>query len=179
MTFFAQQLPGVFIIEPEPFVDDRGVFRRHFCQREFDAHGISSRVAQSNVSENKYKYTLRGFHYQVSPHGEGKTLTCLAGKIYDIIVDLRADSPTYLKWQSFELDAENRRSIHIPPGCANAFLTMQDNSLIHYYCSEFYFGPSERGVRYNDPLFSFTWPYAPQFMSDKDRNHPDFIPVKR
>lgn len=179
MKFSAQQIPGVFIIEPEPFVDDRGVFRRHFCQREFDAHGISSRVTQSNVSENKYKYTLRGFHYQVPPHGEGKTLSCLAGKIYDIIVDLRADSPTYLKWQSFELDTENRRSIHIPPGCANAFLTMQDSSLIHYYCSEFYFGPSERGIRYNDPLFKFIWPYTPQFMSDKDRNHPDFIPVKR
>lgn len=178
MKFFEQKLPGVFIIEPESFVDDRGVFRRHFCQQEFKAHGIRANVAQCNVSENKNKYTLRGFHYQLDPHGEGKTLSCLVGKIYDIIVDLRSDSPTYLQWQSFELDAENRRSIHIPPGCANAFLTLQDNCLIHYYCSESYFGPSERGIRYNDPLFRFAWPHAPELISEKDKNHPDFIPVK-
>jgi dTDP-4-dehydrorhamnose 3,5-epimerase len=179
MKFFKQKLAGVFVIEPEPFVDDRGVFRRHFCQREFDAHGISSRVTQCNVSENKYEHTLRGFHYQIAPYGEGKTLSCLVGKIYDIIVDLRENSPTYLQWQSFELDSENRRSIHIPPGCANAFLTMQDNCIIHYYCSEFYFNQAERGVRYNDPLFKFAWPAEPKGISDKDKNHPDFIPAKR
>jgi len=178
MKFFAQKLPGVFLIEPEGFVDERGIFRRHFCQREFEAQGISSRVSQCNVSENKYKHTLRGLHYQLPPFGEGKTLSCLVGKIYDIIVDLRPHSSTYLQWQSFELDASNRRSIHIPPGCANAFLTMEDNCIIHYYCSEFYFGQAERGLRYNDPLFKFTWPVEPKVISDKDKNHPDYVTVK-
>ena len=96
------------------------------------------------------------------------------GKIYDIIVDLRKNSPTYLQWQSFELDQDNRRSIHIPPGCANAFLTISDHCVIHYYCSEFYFGQAECGIRYNDPLFNFTWPVEPKVISDKDKNHPNY-----
>ncbi|MBF0570607.1 MAG: dTDP-4-dehydrorhamnose 3,5-epimerase family protein [Candidatus Omnitrophica bacterium] len=178
MKFFEQKLPGVFIIEPEPFADERGMFRRHFCQREFEAHGISSRVAQSNISENKFKHTLRGFHYLLAPHAEAKTISCLAGGIYDIIVDLRPHSPTYLQWQSFELDGKNRRSLHIPPGCANAFLTMEDNSIIHYYFSEFYFAQAERGLRYNDPLFKFIWPVEPKAISGKDKNFPDYTPVK-
>jgi dTDP-4-dehydrorhamnose 3,5-epimerase len=179
MKFFKQKLPGVFIIEPEPFVDDRGVFRRHFCQREFEAQGITCRVAQCNVSENKYKHTLRGLHYQLAPHGEGKTLSCLVGKIYDIIVDLRPDSPTYLQWLSFELNQDNRKSIHIPPGCANGFMTLQDNCVIHYYCSEFYFSPADKGVRYNDPLFKFTWPVEPKLISERDKSHPDYVSAKK
>ena len=176
MRFLEQKLPGVFILEPEPFSDHRGIFRRHFCQKEFDAHGITSRVVQCNVSENKFKHTLRGFHHQLPPHGEGKTLSCLAGNIYDIVLDLRPESATFLQWQAFELDQDNRRSIHIPPGCANAFLTMKDNSLVHYYCSEFYYGPAEMGIRYNDPFFRFIWPVEPAVISDKDRNYPDFVP---
>lgn len=179
MIFISQKLSGVFLIEPKPFVDDRGAFRRHFCQREFEAHGITCRVAQCNVSENKYKHTLRGFHYQLAPHGEGKTLSCLVGKIYDIIVDLRPESPTYMEWAPFELNANNCCSIHIPPGCANAFLTLEDNCLIHYYCSEFYFGQAERGVRFNDPAFKFVWPVDVMIISDKDKNHPDYVPVRR
>ena len=179
MKFFAQKLLGVYLIQPEPFVDDRGVFRRHFCQREFDDHGITSRVAQCNVSENKYKHTLRGFHYQAAPYGEGKTLSCIVGKVCDIVLDLRPNSATYLQWQSFDLDQNNRLSIHVPPGCANAFLTMEDGCIIHYYCSEFYFGQTERGVRYNDPLFKFAWPAEVRMISDKDKNHPDYVPVKR
>lgn len=178
MKFFEQKLAGVFIIEPEPFVDERGVFRRHFCEKEFANYGIAIDVKQCNVSENKYAHTLRGFHYQLDPHGEGKTLSCLVGKIYDVVVDLRPSSKTYLQWQAFELNSENRRAVHIPPGCANAFLTLEPNCVIHYYCSQFYYGPSERGIRFNDELFKFEWPVLPQVISDKDKNHPDYVPVK-
>ena len=174
MKFIEQSLPGVFLIEPEPFVDERGVFRRHFCQKEFAEHGIASDVQQANVSENKYPHTLRGFHYQLAPHGEGKTLSCLKGKIYDIIVDLRKDSPTYMKWVSFELSDENRHSIHIAPGCANAFLTLTDDCLIQYYVSQSYSPEHERGIRYNDPAFDFKWPQKPEVISDKDNEHPDY-----
>jgi len=174
MKLYPQSISGVFLIEPTPFADERGVFRRHFCENEFSEYGIASIVKQSNVSENKFAYTLRGFHYQVPPFGEGKTLSCLKGKIYDIIVDLRPDSPTYKKWQSFELDDNNRYSIHIPPGCANAFLTLVDDCLIHYYCSESYHPQAERGIRYNDPAFGFVWPHEPKIISVKDQEHPDF-----
>lgn len=174
MKFYEQEISGVFIIEPEPYIDDRGLFRRHFCEKEFKSHKLLSKLAQCNVSENKHKYTLRGFHYQLNPYWEAKTLSCLKGSIYDIVVDLRLDSPTYLKWVGFELSETNKKSVHIPLGCANAFLTLEDNSLIHYYCSEFYNPKFEKGIRYNDPLFNFEWPANPEFVSDKDNNYPDF-----
>jgi dTDP-4-dehydrorhamnose 3,5-epimerase len=174
MKFHEQKLAGVYIIEPEPFADDRGVFRRHFCDREFAEHGIVTDVRQSNVSENRYAHTLRGFHYQIPPYGEGKTLSCLKGSIYDIVVDVRPQSPTYMQWISVELNEENRYSIHIAPGCANAFLTMEDNCLIHYYCSQPYTPEAECGIRYNDPAFKFEWPTEPTVISEKDLNHPDY-----
>lgn len=174
MKFFEQKIKGVFLIHAEPFLDDRGAFRRHFCKKEFASHELATEVCQSNVSENKYKHTLRGLHYQLPPYGEGKTLSCLVGSIYDIVVDVRPDSPTYLQWLPFELSQENRQSLHVPPGCANAFLTLQDNCVIHYYCSQFYTPSAERGIRYNDPAFNFQWPFEPAVISDKDKSHPDF-----
>ncbi len=178
MKFFEQKIAGVFLIEPQPFADERGVFRRHFCKKEFAAHNIAVDVCQSNVSENKLRHTLRGFHYQLAPYGEGKTLSCLVGSIYDVVVDIRPQSPTYLAWLSFNLTAENRTSLHVPPGCANAFLTLQDNCLIHYYCSQFYAPDAERGIRYNDPAFKFQWPFEPAVISDKDKSHPDYVVEK-
>ena len=174
MKFHEQKLLGVYIIEPESFTDDRGVFRRHFCDREFAERSIVTDVRQSNVSENRYAHTLRGFHYQISPYGEGKTLSCLKGSIYDIIVDVRPQSPTYMQWISIELNEENRYSIHIAPGCANAFLTMEDNCLIHYYCSQPYTPEAERGIQYNDPAFKFEWPTEPAVISERDLSHPDY-----
>lgn len=178
MKFHKQKIKGVYLIEPEPFVDDRGVFRRHFDQKEFKDKSITTRIVQANISENKYQYTLRGFHYQIPPYEEGKTLSCIKGAIFDIVVDVRPKSPTYLKWISFELDESNRKAIHIPPGCANAFLTLKDNCIIHYYCSQFYNPKAEKGIRYNDPLFNFKWPHSPKVISDKDKNHQNFIPIK-
>jgi dTDP-4-dehydrorhamnose 3,5-epimerase len=174
MKFNLQKIFGVFLIEATPFMDERGVFRRHFCDVEFREHGIIADVKQSNVSENQSKYTLRGFHYQTPPFGEGKTLSCLKGRIYDIVVDVRPESPTYKQWISFELTAENRCSIHIPPGCANAFMTLEDNCLIHYYCSQPYTPNAERGIRYDDPAFEFKWPHKPIAISSKDLNHPNY-----
>jgi len=110
----------------------------------------------------------------LNPFEEGKTLSCLRGAIYDIIVDVRPDSPTFMKWISIELNEENRMSIHVAPGCANAFLTLKGNSLIHYYCSKPYNPGLEKGIRYNDPLFNFKWPSKPRYISEKDKNHPVF-----
>jgi dTDP-4-dehydrorhamnose 3,5-epimerase len=176
MHFEPQILPGVFLIRPTPFCDDRGVFRRHFCAREFSAHGIVSNVLQSNISENHRALTMRGFHFQEAPYGEGKTLTCLKGRLFDIIVDMRPDSPTYKQWLSFELNDQNRHSIHIPPGCANAFLTMADDTLVYYVVSEYYQPNAERGIRWNDPFFGFRWPAEPRFISQKDAQWPDYTP---
>jgi dTDP-4-dehydrorhamnose 3,5-epimerase len=176
MKFFQQKLSGVFLIEPDPFIDERGVFRRNFCEGEFNEHGIASTIKQCNVSENKHKHTLRGLHYQVPPFGEGKTLSCFRGSIYDIVVDVRPQSPTYLQWISTVLSIENKKSLHVPPGCANAFLTLEDNCLIYYFCSESYHPDAERGIRYDDPLFQFEWPSPPAHISRKDKSHPDFVP---
>ncbi len=175
MKFKETEIQGCFLIEPEPFADNRGMFRRHFDSTEFAAHGIVTDVKQANVSENIHPFTLRGFHYQLPPHGEGKTLSCIKGKIYDIVVDLRPDSKTFMKWVAVELNETNRASIHIPPGCANAFMTLEANSIIHYYCSQNYNKEAERGIRYNDPAFKFSWPREPEVISDKDKSWPDFV----
>ena len=174
MIFVEQEIKGVWIIYPTPFEDERGLFRRHFCNEEFLKNDIEINISQSNVSENKYKKTLRGFHYQLAPNQEAKTLSCFKGSIFDIVVDLREDSPTYKKWISAELTEKNRSMIHVPKGCANAFMTLDDNSIIHYYCSDPYAPTSEKGIRYNDPSFDFKWPYEPQIISQKDLSHPDY-----
>tara|TARA_Y100001970_G_C14145751_1_gene809723 strand:- start:144 stop:683 length:540 start_codon:yes stop_codon:yes gene_type:complete len=174
MKFKELHIEGVYIIEPEPFKDERGIFRRHFCFDEFNKVGIANNVLQANISENNYKYTLRGFHYQINPHSEGKTMSCLQGAMYDIIVDLRPESKTYLQWISVELSSKNRLSLHIPPGCANSFLTLENDTLIQYYCSNYYNPKFEKGIRYNDPFFKFDWPNRPLHISEKDASWPDF-----
>lgn len=174
MIFHKRKLSGVFIIEPEPYSDERGLLRRHFCQREFAKQGIMTDVKQCNISENKKCHTLRGFHYQLPPYGEDKILSCIKGAIYDVIVDMREDSDTYLQWEAFELTEENRLSLYVPIGCANAYLTLQDNTWIFYYHSEFYAPVAEAGIRYNDPLFKFKWLAEPSVISKKDRSYPDF-----
>jgi len=176
MIFHEQKLSGVFIIEPEPYSDERGLLRRHYCQREFDEQSIDIDVKQCNVSENKKQHTLRGFHYQLPPYGESKILSCIKGAIYDVVVDLRENSDSYLKWESFELTEEKRLSLYVPKGCANAYLTLQDDTWIFYYHSEFYAPIAEAGIRYNDPTFKITWPIEPKIISDKDLNIPDFNP---
>ena len=178
MRFTPLAIHGVSTVAPTPFEDHRGMFRRHFCASEFAAAGLDGRVAQGNISENLRKGTLRGFHYLDAACGEAKTLSCLRGAIYDVVVDLRPQSPTYLGWLSVELDDRNRLSIHVPPGCANAFLTLSDDVIVHYYHSCAFVPAAEHGVRYNDPLFDFRWPIDPRVISDKDREHPDYVPIR-
>jgi len=175
MIFHKQKINGVFIIEPEPYFDERGILRRHFCQREFNEQGIAIDVKQCNISENKKLHTLRGFHYQLPPYGENKILSCIKGAIFDVVIDLREDSDSYLKWESFELTEENRLSLYLPKGCANAYLTLQDNTWIFYFHSEYYSPLAEAGIRYNDPLFNIGWPAEPKIISKKDLEIPNFI----
>lgn len=176
MEFREQTIPGLCLLKPELNQDERGILRRHFCQRELEAHGLVGTVRQGNVSENPRRGTLRGFHYQLPPNGEAKTISCLTGAIHDVVVDLRPGSPTYLRWAAFELDATNRLSLHVPVGCANAFLTRADGTLVHYYHSEFFAPDSYRGFRWDDPLFAIAWPFEPSVISERDRSYPDFRP---
>jgi dTDP-4-dehydrorhamnose 3,5-epimerase len=175
MIFIKQKIEGVYLIKPSLFKDNRGAFRRHFCIQEFKKKKIVNKINQCNVSENFKKGTLRGFHYQTGKSAEAKTLSCIKGSIYDVVVDLRPKSKTYSKWISVELNSKNRMSVHIPKGCANAFLTLKNNSIIHYYCSNKYDPKKEKGIRYNDPFFKFKWPIKPKIISEKDRSHNNYL----
>ncbi len=173
MKFYEQDIKGVWLIEAEPVTDARGSFRRHFCQKEYEDNGLQSKIVQTNISENPQKHTLRGFHYQVRPFEENKTLTCLQGSLFDVIVDLRSDSDTFLKWISVGLTAGDNLSLYVPAGCANAYLTLEDSTIILYYMSEFFAPESYSGFRYNDPKLSVDWPSEPALISSKDQNYPD------
>ena len=174
MKFLKQKIKGVYIIKPNLFKDKRGVFRRHFCKNTFKKNKLSNYVLQSNLSENFAKGTLRGFHYQEAPYGEDKTMSCISGSIYDIVCDVRPNSKTFGKWIGFEINDSNRYSIHIPKGCANAFLTLKNNTIVHYYCSQNYNPKKEKCIRFNDPAFKFKWPIKPKIISTKDKNHENF-----
>ena len=175
MIFIKNKIKGVLLIKPEPFKDKRGIFRRIFCQKEFKKNKINSEIKQANISENRFKYTLRGFHFQTNPYSEDKTLTCIKGSIYDIIVDLRPSSKTYMQWSSFKINENNRYSIHVPKGCANAFLTLKSNTIVQYGSSQFYKPKHEKGIRFDDPVFKFKWPNKPKVISQKDLSHPNYI----
>lgn len=176
MKFHKQQFEGVWLIEAEPIPDNRGAFRRHFCQKEFQEIGLEFNIVQTNISQNNKKHTLRGFHYQLPPHEEAKVLSCFEGTFYDVIVDLRPHSESYLKWMSFELRAGDNFSLYVPAGFANGYLSLEDSTTILYYMSEFYSPGSYTGFRYNDPLFSVEWPAQPAVISDKDKGFKDFDP---
>ncbi|MBL8825974.1 MAG: dTDP-4-dehydrorhamnose 3,5-epimerase family protein [Planctomycetaceae bacterium] len=178
MKFESLPIAGVWLIAPEPHVDERGLLRRHFCVAEFAAHGLVATVAQGNVSENLRRHTLRGFHYQEPPHAEAKTVSCLRGAMHAVIADIRRDSATFLQHVAVELDEVNRLSIHVPAGCAMAFLSLADHTMLHYYVSTPFAPDSYRGIRYNDPALGVKWPAEPAVISPKDLAYPDF-PSKR
>jgi dTDP-4-dehydrorhamnose 3,5-epimerase len=178
MIFKETRLPGAFVIELERHNDERGFFARSWCRREFENHGLNPSLAQCNISYNKRRGTLRGMHYQAQPHAEEKLVRCTRGAVYDVIVDLRADSPTFKQWAAFELTAENRRMLYIPKGLAHGFLTLADGSELFYEMSEFYRGESTRGVKWNDPAFAVWWPVAqPAVISRRDRSFPSYDPA--
>lgn len=175
MIFNATEIPNAFTVELEKREDDRGFFARGWCQHEFGNHGLPNRIAQMNISFNRRKHTLRGFHYQVTPYQEDKLLRCVRGAIHDVLIDLRPESPTFMRHIALELNAANYRMLLIPKGCANAFMTLVDDTEVTYLVSEFYTPAAERGVRWDDPAFTINWPAEPAVISDKDRNWPDFV----
>jgi dTDP-4-dehydrorhamnose 3,5-epimerase len=180
MIFTETELSGAFIIDLERLCDERGFFARTWCEDEFAARGIALPPLQANMSSNPTKGTLRGMHYQLAPHEESKLVRCTRGAIYDVIVDMREDSPTFGEWLGVELTAENCRQLFVPGGFAHGFLTLEDNSDVAYQVSAKYTPGAERGLRWNDPAFAIKWPAEPQLVSAKDRSHPLFkLPVLR
>jgi dTDP-4-dehydrorhamnose 3,5-epimerase len=175
VIFTEAKLSGAYIIEPERLEDERGFFARVFCQEEFKAHGLHLDVVQCNISFSKKKGTLRGMHYQVSPFQEAKLVRCTKGSIYDVIIDLRPNSPTFRQWLATVLTAENERMVYVPVGFAHGFQSCEDESEIFYHMSEFYHPEAARGVRWDDPAFQISWPHVEQrVISARDRNCPDF-----
>ena len=170
MIFEHQKIKGVFLIKHKPHLDKRGAFSRVFSKDIFKKNNLD--IKQTNISINKNKFTLRGFHYQLGKYSENKLVTCLAGEVYDIVLDLRKNSKTYKKWISLNL--KKFESVLVPKGCANAFLTLVDQTYIFYHTNKFYNPKLERGVRFNDPQFNFKWPHKPFFISKKDKHHPNY-----
>lgn len=174
MKFVKTDLKDVYVLELEKLVDERGFFARSFCTNELEAHGIAFQVAQMNISYNPSKHTFRGMHYQVEPKEEAKLIRCTRGSIYDAIIDVRRDSPTYMQWLSVELSDRNYRILYVPEGFAHGFITLEDGTEVNYQVSEFYNPGAERGIRWDDPAFAISWPAEPRLISDKDQNWPDF-----
>src|SRR6185369_8706161 len=168
MIFTKTNLEGAWIVDIKRLEDERGFFARTFCQNEFRDHGLNPCVAQCNVSYNKMKGTFRGVHLQVSPYQEAKLVQCISGSIYDVIVDLRPESPTYLQHLGLTLTAQNHRMLYIPEGFAHGFLTLEDETNIFYQMSEFYAPESARGFRWNDPAFGITLPAEVKIISERD-----------
>jgi dTDP-4-dehydrorhamnose 3,5-epimerase len=176
MIFTETKLKDAYIIELKKMGDQRGFFARAWCQREFDEHGLVSQVVQANLSYNKAKGTLRGMHYQRAPYAETKLIRCIRGALYDVIIDLRPDSPTYMQWLGVELTTENHKMLYVPEGFGHGFQTLVDNTEAFYQVSEFYTPNAEGGIRYDDPAFNIEWPLEVQVISDKDKSWPDYVP---
>ncbi len=168
-------IDGLYTVAPERHEDDRGYFARTWCVDEFADAGISPDFVQASVSYNARATTLRGMHFQREPYGETKLISCIAGAIHDVLLDLRPDSDTYLTWESFELSPESGLQLLAPAGLAHGFQTLADASVVSYHIDTFYQPDHAAGVRWDDPAFGIEWPDGPdRIMSDKDRAWPDF-----
>lgn len=177
MNFKATELPGVVLVELTPHVDERGAFTRTFDADAFTAHGLNANVVQCNNSYNPRAGTLRGLHYQAGPHAECKLVRCAKGRIYDVAVDVRRDSPTHGRWLGVELSDRNMLCVLIPEGCAHGFQTLEDHSEVHYQHTSAYAAHAGRGVRWDDPAFAIPWPDPPngeRIISARDRAFPDY-----
>ena len=174
MKFTPTGINGAYLIDLERRGDERGFFARFFCENEFSAAGLKTRFVQINTSLSANRGTLRGMHYQLPPSAEVKVVRCIAGALFDVILDLRPDSSTFSKWFGAELNAENRTMMYVPEGCAHGFITLSDATEALYMVSEFYDPNEERGVRFSDPRFGIAWPLTPTETSAKDANWPDF-----
>lgn len=174
MKFEPLEIEGAYVLDLEPRIDERGFFARSFCEREFAEHGLRPVVAQANVAYNARVGTLRGMHYRVPAAGETKVVRCVAGAIYDVLIDLRLESPTYLRHVGVELSARNRRALYVPTLVAHGYATLVDDVEVTYLMGAPYAPGSERGVRYDDPAFGIKWPVPIATVSAKDRTWPLF-----
>ena len=161
------------MISPNIFSDSRGKFHRSFCKGEFKEHGLDSSFEQGNISENPQKGTLRGFHYQ-NNHKDSKIISCISGKFLNITIDIRKKSSSYLSITKNILSNGNKNSVFVPGGCANLFLTLEKNTIVHYYMNALYNPKADRGIRYNDPSFKIKFPIKPKVISKKDKSFKDF-----
>ncbi len=177
MIFTETQIPGVVVIEPERFADARGHFARTYCAQEFAQRGLEPAIAQCSTSFSARAGTLRGMHYQGAPHAEAKLVRCTRGAIYDVALDLRPGSPSFLRWEGLTMSEDDARALFIPAGCAHGFQTLADASEILYQISVAYAPDAARGVRWDDPAFAITWPEPPaagRTISDRDASYPDY-----
>jgi dTDP-4-dehydrorhamnose 3,5-epimerase len=174
MIYTPVALAGAWLIEPERLEDERGFFARTFCRKEFEARGMNPRVAQCNISFNAHKGTVRGMHYQ-SPSGEAKLVRCTRGAIFDVIIDLRPESPTFKQHFGVKLSEQNRCMLYIPEDFAHGFQTLEENTEVFYQMSEFYIPGNFRAVRWDDPAFGIRWPEEVKVISERDRTYPNFI----
>jgi len=174
MKFEQAAIPGVWVLELERHVDTRGFFARSFCEREFAAHGLQTRFVQCNLSSNLRRGTLRGMHFQREPRPEVKVVRCCRGSVYDVVIDLRRNSPAHGQWMGIELSAENGRALYLPAGIAHGFQTLEDHTELYYHMGEFYDPELADGVRWNDPVFGIDWPLPNPILSEKDRGYRDY-----
>lgn len=177
MKFTELNIRGSYIIEIAPINDDRGFFARGFCKRELkETTGIDFEVCQSNISYNKKKGTIRGMHFQHAPYGEMKIVSCVKGSIFDVVLDLRKDSPTYLQWEGIELTENNYKMLLIPIGCAHGFQSLEDNTVLNYKVNQYFTPNADSGVRYNDKAFNIYFPIKENItISEKDKDFPNYI----
>lgn len=174
MRFDPTPVEGAWVIVPEPHGDDRGLFARTWCARTFRDQGLVTDLSQCSVSFNRRAGTLRGMHYQAAPHEEVKLVRCVRGAIWDVVLDLRPESATYLRYAAEVLTQENRLAMYVPAGCAHGFLTLEDGAEVFYQISTEYHAPAQRGVRWDDPAFAIPWPAPPVVMAERDRGYPDY-----
>lgn len=174
MQYIPTSLPGVYQIISAPIADLRGAFTRIWCREEFETHGLCTNFDQCSISSNRICGTLRGLHYQAAPYAEIKLVRCLRGAIYDVVVDLRHESPTYLHWCAVELTERNQTMLYIPEGCAHGFQTLEDNTDVFYQIHTTYHPESARGVRWDDPALAILWPdTSMRIISERDQSYPD------
>ncbi|WP_291571673.1 dTDP-4-dehydrorhamnose 3,5-epimerase [Clostridium sp. UBA4548] len=174
MIFKETKLKGAYIIEIEPIEDERGFFARSWCKEEFESIGLNPNLKQCNISYNKHKGTIRGMHFQTAPYEEAKLVRCIRGAIYDVIIDLREHSETFMKWIGVEITAENRKALYIPEGFAHGFQTIEENSEVFYQMSESYHAEHAAGIKWNDTTFGIEWPLPIISISDKDNSFQSF-----
>jgi dTDP-4-dehydrorhamnose 3,5-epimerase len=174
MIFTGTNIDGVWVIDAERLEDERGFFARTWDADEFTEQGLNPELTQCSISYNLARGTLRGMHYQAAPHEEAKLVRCTAGAIFDVALDLRPGSPTFKAWFGVELSAQNRRALYVPEGCAHGFLTLEDDSEVHYQISQAHMPDAARGVRWDDPAFAISWPGEVVVINERDRSYPDF-----